>query len=287
MVKPDDDGLRIDIFVARQYSQFARSSLEVLFDNKLVLLNSKVAKAGDKVREGDVVQVNETELFREPERIELPILYEDQNVIVINKPAGVLTHSKGSLNLEATVASFINPKITDEQLAGNRAGVVHRLDRATSGVIIAAKNSETLHFLQKQFSTRKTKKTYFAVVEGWPEPEQAIIDAPIARNPKKPQTFIVASGGKPAQTEYKVLQKFEKNGLKYSFLELIPTTGRTHQLRVHLKYIGHPIVGDKFYGHEAAHMYLHAQALEITLPGGERKLFKAPLPKIFKEFSGE
>jgi 23S rRNA pseudouridine1911/1915/1917 synthase len=287
VVGPDDVGKRVDVFVAKQYPQFARASLEVLFDNNLVQINGQIAKAGAKLREGDILAVDETILFNEPESIDLPIIYEDENVLVINKPTGVLTHSKGNLNTEGTVASFLLPKITDKKLVGNRAGIVHRLDRATSGVIIVAKNSATLKHLQKQFNQRKTKKTYVAIAEGWPEPDQAIIDAPIKRNPKKPQTFMVGADGKSAQTEYKTEENFQRKGKKYSLLELKPATGRTHQLRVHLAYIGHPIVGDRVYGEAGEHMYLHAESLEVTLPEGKREIFKAPLPKIFNEFIEE
>jgi 23S rRNA pseudouridine1911/1915/1917 synthase len=273
------------VFVAKQYPQFARSALGVLFENSLVFINGQVAKSGNKLREGDIVSVDEGTLFSEPEPIDLPVLYEDENVVVINKPAGVLTHSKGSLNSESTVASFILPKINDKQLRGNRAGIVHRLDRATTGVIIAAKNPNALKYLQKQFQQRKAKKIYYAVVEGWPDPAGAIIDAPIQRNPKKPQTFMVGNDGKNAQTEYKTLEVFNKDGSKYALLELKPATGRTHQLRVHLAYIGHPIVGDGVYGQAGAYTFLHAKSLEITLPSGERRIFEASLPKTFKEFT--
>jgi 23S rRNA pseudouridine1911/1915/1917 synthase len=284
VVSPDDVGVRVDVFVAKQYPQFARSALEILFDNSLVQINGETAKAGTKLHEGDAVAVDETSLFSEPEPIDLLIIYEDQNVIVINKPVGILTHSKGSLNTEGTVASFLLPKIADKELTGNRAGIVHRLDRATSGVIIVAKNAEALKHLQKQFAQRKTKKTYIAVAEGWPEPAEAIIDAPIERNPKKPQTFRVGPTGKTAQTQYKTIDRFEKNGQQYALLELKPVTGRTHQLRVHLAFIGHPILGDRVYGKAGDYMYLHAESLEITLPGGVREIFEAPLPTPFKEF---
>jgi 23S rRNA pseudouridine1911/1915/1917 synthase len=285
VVEPEAVGSRVDVFIASKYPQFARSALEVLFDNNLVQINGQAVKAGSRLREGDSVRVDETTLFQKPESINLQVIYEDAHVIVINKPPGVLTHSKGSLNTEGTVASFILPKITDDNLRGNRAGIVHRLDRATSGVIIAAKSSESLKYLQKQFSQRRTKKTYYAVVEDWPEQDDALIDATLLRNPKKPQTFKVGAGGKPAQTEYKVVKKFEKSGQKYTLLELKPVTGRTHQLRVHLAYIGHPIVGDAVYGKAGGYTYLHAARLEVTLPGGERKVFEAPLPKFFKEFT--
>jgi 23S rRNA pseudouridine1911/1915/1917 synthase len=286
-IGPNDVGLRTDVFVANKYPQFARAALSILFDKQIVLVNGKTAKAGYKLKKDDSLRLDESRLFMKPKEIKLPILYEDKNVIVINKPAGVLTHSKGSMNTEGTVATFIAPHINSYELLGNRAGIVHRLDRATSGVIITAKNKVTMRYLQKQFSHRKTKKKYFAIIEGWPQHDTAMIDAPIERNPKKPQTFRVGPGGKTAQTEYKILKKFDKNGAKYASAELTPTTGRTHQLRVHLKHIRHPIVGDKVYGHELPHMYLHAASLEITLPGGERRTFNSPLPKIFNDFINE
>jgi 23S rRNA pseudouridine1911/1915/1917 synthase len=279
-----DIGKRADVFVSQQYPKFARSALEILFKNNLVQINGRIAKAGSKLRLNDSVAIDEETLFREPENIDLPTLHEDENIVVINKPEGILTHSKGSINYESTVASFLQPKITDKSLTGNRAGIVHRLDRATSGVIIGVKNSEALKHLQKQFAQRKTKKTYFAIAEGWPTPAEALIDAPVARNPKRPQTFMIGPEGKSAQTQYKTIQNFEKKGKKYSLLELRPITGRTHQLRVHLNYIKHPIVGDPVYGTADKSMYLHAESLEVTLPGGVRKVFAAPLPQKFKDF---
>jgi 23S rRNA pseudouridine1911/1915/1917 synthase len=206
-------------------------------------------------------------------------LFEDENCIVINKPAGVLTHALGKHGNEASVASFLRGKVIG--LDGDRAGIVHRLDRATSGVIIGAKNQETLSMLQKQFALRKVKKTYMAVVEGLPDPSEAIIDMPIERNPKAPATFRVGTNGKPSRTHYKVV----RSNQQYSLLELKPETGRTHQLRVHLAKIGHPIVGDPLYGAGAYgdQLFLHALSLEITIPGGERKTFTAPLPSVFEE----
>ena len=161
---------------------------------------------------------------------------------------------------------------------------MHRLDRATSGVIICAKTPDALTWLQKQFAQRRTKKIYLAIVDGQVDPAAAIIDAPIARNPKKPQTFYVNSTGKTAQTEYRVIKEFTKNSKTYSLLELKPTSGRTHQLRVHLKYIGHPIVGDPVYGSGGVNLLLHASSLELTLPSSERKIFESTMPKHFKDF---
>ncbi len=282
VVKEKETGTRADIFLSQKLPDYSRSSLKNLFPEH-VTINNKVTKASYKLRLGDIVKIDDTSLSAEPEAIELPILYEDEDVLVLNKPAGILTHSKGALNIEATVASFIKPKLNDKTLIGNRAGIVHRLDRATGGVIITAKNQKALIWLQKQFSTRKVNKIYQAIVEGAPKPPQAVIDAPIERNPKNPQTFKVGSGGRPAVTGYKVLKILNKSSNLYSLLELNPQTGRTHQLRVHLKYIGHPIVGDRIYGH-GDNLYLHASSLELTLPSGRKMEFKAPEPSIFREF---
>lgn len=284
IVSTKDVGKRTDVFVAEKFPEYARSSLKGLFDKNLVLVNGHTEQPGDKLKRGDAVRVDSTPLTKLPEHIELPIIYEDEDVIVINKPEGLLSHGKGALNTEPTVASYLARKINDKKLTGNRAGIVHRLDRATSGVIIGAKNSMALSYLQKQFSLRKTKKTYLAVVEGIPSPDEAIIDAPIIRSPQKPQTFKAALGGKPAQTKYKLLKSYKKNGRNYAMLLLQPTTGRTHQLRVHLAYIGHPIVGDRVYGHVGEHMLLHAKSLEITLPNKERKIFEANTPAYFEEY---
>jgi len=250
-----------------------------------VAVNAEVTKPSHKIKLGDEVQVDESLLRLKPPKIELPIIYEDDDVVVIDKPAGILSHSKGALNLEATVASFIKPRIKDKTLSGNRAGIVHRLDRPTSGVIIAAKNADSLVKLQKQFSKRNAKKIYIAIVEGLLEPTEAIIDAPIMRNPAKPQTFKVSSAGKPAITQYKVLKSFEKGSKAYSLVELRPLTGRTHQIRVHMAYINHPIVGDHVYGHDGDGLMLHAKSLEITLPNSERKVFSAKIPVRIEEFS--
>ena len=285
LASPDSVGQRLDVVLAGLYPQLTRSSLEPLFDKGFVSVDGHEAKASHKVREGEKIKIDETYLNQKPPKIKLPVLYEDENVIVIDKPAGILTHSKGALNFEATVASFIKPQIKDKSMDGNRAGIVHRLDRWTSGVIITARTAEAQKFLQKQFSQRKVKKIYMAIVEGVPEPPEAIIDAPIARNPKKPQTFTVMAGGKPAQTQYKVLAEGLFGKKRAAKLELKPLTGRTHQLRVHMAYIGHPVACDAIYGHKGGELMLHAAELELTLPGGKREVFKSQLPARFKEFT--
>lgn len=251
-------------------------------DGKVTVNGVPQLKAGYKLRENDNVQVDyDVKQLGEVEDIELPVLYEDDDCVVILKPVGVLSHSKGAFNPEGTVATWLRSRL--KGLGGERGGIVHRLDRATSGVMICAKTPEALSWLQKQFATRNVKKTYMAVVAGNLDPEEAIIDMPIERNPKAPATFRVGMQGKHAKTSYKVVAS---NG-QHTLVELKPETGRTHQLRVHLHHFHHPIVGDPVYGGEpASRLYLHAHELEITIPKGhERKVFSAPLPPEFTELT--
>ena len=275
--------MRADVFLAKKYPDFTRSSLERLFDEHSVKIGSLPIKPSHKLKQAEKIKVDETVLKQAPAEISLSIIYQDDDVVVINKPEGILSHSKGVMNDEATVASFIAPKLSRE-LTGNRAGIVHRLDRPTSGVILTVKNRDAQNKIQKQFSQRKVKKTYIAIVEGVPELQEAVIEAPIERNPKRPQTFRANADGKPATTQYKTVESFSKSGKGYSLLELKPLTGRTHQLRVHLSYIGHPIVGDHLYGRSGEHLYLHAISLELTLPTAGRRVFRVDLPSYFNDF---
>jgi RluA family pseudouridine synthase len=167
-------------------------------------------------------------------------------------------------------------------MTGDRAGIVHRLDRATSGVMICAKHPAALKLLQKQFENRTAKKTYLAVVSGIVTPDEAIINLPIERNPKAPATFRVGASGKDAQTRYEVV----KFGIGKTLLELHPATGRTHQLRVHLAHISHPILGDPLYGKSDARLYLHSRQLSLTLPNGTKKTFTSPAPTSFEKVLG-
>ncbi|MFI5275465.1 MAG: RluA family pseudouridine synthase [Candidatus Saccharimonadales bacterium] len=270
---------RLDIYVVEQQPSLSRAYAAKLIEQGKVLVNGQPSKSGYKLREIDEISIDFTpeDAARVP-KIDLPVLYEDDDCIVINKPVGILSHSKGSFNPEATVSTFVRDRI--KGLEGERAGIVHRLDRATSGVIICAKHPEALSWFQKQFAQRKVKKLYEAITTGQLVPAHAIIDMPIERNPKAPATFRVGPNGKSALTEYEVI----KTSGHYSQLQLRPQTGRTHQLRVHLSHQGHPIVGDVLYGGEPAdRLFLHAYSLEITLPNRERKTFTAPLPKEFNE----
>lgn len=268
---------RIDAAVAKE-QVVSRSFVKVLLDQgKVSIGETTVYKPSVKVHPGDIVTLNyEAATDADIPEINLEILYQDDDCLVVNKPVGVLTHSKGAFNPEATVSTFIRQFTTG--MEDNRGGIVHRLDRVTSGLLICAKNEAALTSLQKQFSDRHAHKTYMAVVSGTPEQLEANIEMPIERNPKKPQTFRVGPNGKVAKTHYKVVASNDK----YSLVELHPTTGRTHQLRVHMAQIGNPIVGDVLYGGEPAERtYLHALSLELTLPSSKHHTFNAPLPAEF------
>lgn len=271
--------MRLDVYLATYYPESSRSLWQKHIAAGYVRVN------GDLIKEVDYLLGEDDEVsFELPKPADysarsVPVLYEDENVIVMNKPAGVLTHSKGALNEEFTVAEFVRGRTTYKQ-GTNRPGIVHRLDRDTSGVMLAVKNDATATLMQRQFAQRKAKKTYIAIVDGALKEPKATIDLPIMRNPKALSTFRVGAGGKSAQTSYEVLARTDK----YSLLKLQPSTGRTHQLRVHLAYLGVPIHGDRVYGLESERLYLHAYKLEVTLPGGERTIFEAPVPQDFAKY---
>lgn len=268
---------RLDLFLVGMIPELSRSSIQKLCDSGKVLVNNEQKPTKYKVKMGDEIKVyfDPKELDEIP-KIDLPVLYEDEDCIVIDKPSGILTHSKGSFNPEATVATFIRDKILD--IDSERAGIVHRLDRGTSGVIICAKNQKSLDYLQKQFADRKTVKKYIAIIEGTIEPSKAIIDMPIARDVRNPKSFCVKTNGKEAITAYEVQQQ----SMNYSQLLLTPKTGRTHQLRVHLSHQKHPIVGDELYGGKPfSRILLHAKELTISLPEGKATTFESKLPAEF------
>lgn len=264
----EDTRERLDHVLVKKFPEYNRASLQTFIREGFVKVNGELAKKpNEKVGEDDLIELKVPQ--NQKQLPDLPVIYEDEHVLVLNKPSGLLSMAKGEYCPEATLEDY--------------GLLVHRLDRDTSGVVILAKDPETQKMLRKQFQDRKTHKTYLAVVDGTPKLAEAMIDLPISRNLKRPTTFQVDQNGKPAQTKYKVLKS--ANGK--SLLELKPRTGRTHQLRVHLKYLGTPILGDLVYGEEksAPRLMLHAKELEITIPsanGGVRKTFTAPVPEEFE-----
>lgn len=271
--------MRLDAYVAQFWPEHSRSTWKKLIEAGGVSVNGTIeTSAKRELGEDDHVTVRQPEKTDFSKQV-LPVIYEDDNVIVINKPVGVLTHSKGELNDEFTVAEFVRSK-TSYKSETNRPGIIHRLDRATSGIIICAKNDETASMLQRQFTERTLRKHYVAVLAGTLKQPEAVVDLPIARNPNAPSTFRVDPKGKSAQTTYHVLEL----GTARTLVDLHPKTGRTHQLRVHMAYLGAPILGDTVYGKaKAPRMFLHAAELEVTLPGGIRRVFEAPVPAEFEQ----
>ncbi|MCL2038426.1 RluA family pseudouridine synthase [Candidatus Saccharibacteria bacterium] len=271
---------RLDALVAERFG-LSRAAAKSKIESGKVQIDGQAATKPS--REYDID--GKIDLLPEPElknTLDLPILYQDEDVIVIDKPSGILSHSKGQPNDEETVATWLaarNPKTS----SSGRSGIVHRLDRGTSGVMILAKNPVAEAFLQKQFAERKVKKTYLAIIEGEPKESEFVLDLPIARNFRRPTTFLVSQNGKPAQTHVKVAQTAPMK--LHSLLELRPTTGRTHQLRVHLAYLNHPILGDTTYGgKKAPRIMLHASELELTLPNSQRRSFKSKTPLEFTQY---
>jgi 23S rRNA pseudouridine1911/1915/1917 synthase len=268
---------RLDVYLGEMYPETSRSTWQKHVKAGHVNVDGMVVTSPKQEISGTAkVSVNVPDATDYSED-SLPILYLDDNVIVVNKPTGVLTHAKGELNDEFTVAEFFR-RYSSFHLDTNRPGIIHRLDRDTSGVIIGARNPETAILLQKQFADRRTKKTYIAILDGILKEKEAHIELPIGRNPSAPSTFRVDAKGKSATTSYRVIA--EDNGK--SLVELRPHTGRTHQLRVHMQYLNAPVHGDRVYGKPADRLYLHAQKLEVTIPDGERKVFSAPIPAEFK-----
>jgi len=258
--------VRLDILMGEIFKSYNRSSLQKFIEFGFVTVDGEMAKKpNQKFERGVKIDLKIPDTMKNADLVP-EVIYEDGNVVVLNKPAGLLSMAKGQYCPENTLERY--------------GLLVHRLDRDTSGVVIMAKNPEVQMFLKKQFQDRKTHKTYYAIVSGRPKLDEAKIDLPLARDLKRPTTFRVDPNGKASETYYKVM----KSVGEHSLVELRPTTGRTHQLRVHMKYLGHPILGDPVYGEEKAdRLYLHANKLEVTLPGGKRTIFEAKLPKEFTD----
>jgi 23S rRNA pseudouridine1911/1915/1917 synthase len=287
----DSAGLRLDRYIAENLCLLSRSQikargLEARVNGKAVKI-SRIIKNGDKIE----LSWNEAEPVNLiPENIPLDIIFENNRTVVINKPQGMVVHP-GAGNRQGTLANALYHRrlelyhLTDEKACaeGLRPGIAHRLDKDTSGVIIAAYDDEALAFLAEQFKSRKAKKTYIAIVSGIPKEKKGRIETFIARDPKDRKRFTVSARGRASLTLYSVIKTW--NG--HSLLFLRPKTGRTHQIRVHLRHLGHPVMGDAIYGFTDpvfpnASLMLHSRSLAITLPDeSERRVFKAPLPDRF------
>ena len=277
---------RIDSVLSAALDDLSRSSLKNRIENLMV--NGEACRLSRKVNAGDYIQYSiakEAEVNISAENIPLDIIYEDDNVFVINKPQGMVVHPAAG-NYSGTMAQGIMYRLLDEQTDftddDTRPGIVHRLDKDTSGIIIAAKNTAALDFLSAQFRARSTSKTYIAVLNGHLPEKSGTIESLIGRdrNNRKKMTWKT-NQGKSAVTEYRVLKKWDKKSL----VVLRPKTGRTHQLRVHMLKMDTPILGDPVYARktDGCQLMLHAYKLRIILPGwSDITEFRAPLPERFK-----
>ncbi|CAN5721897.1 RluA family pseudouridine synthase [soil metagenome] len=288
-VTHEHSGLRLDRFLALVLPDFSRSRLQTLIKDGCVRLNGEQPRTRDAVKNGDRVTVEVPALEKieaEAEAIPLHILYEDDDLLVLDKPAGMVVHP-GAGNAEHTLVNALLSHCRSLSGIGGkeRPGIVHRLDKETSGCLVVAKNDATHRELSRQFAARTVKKTYLALVAGRLRQETGTIDAPIARHPIHRQRMSVArhSRGRSALTEYRVLRA----GQEMSLVECALHSGRTHQIRVHLHHLGHPLMGDKLYAPKLAKDFprqmLHAWRLGFTHPtSGEWQLCEAPLPEDFK-----
>jgi 23S rRNA pseudouridine1911/1915/1917 synthase len=287
-------GRRLDRYVAEDLKLLTRSQLKTRLLR--ATLNGKPAKLSRSVKSGDFIELvwaDPEPLTLTPENIPLDILYEDDRVVVLNKAQGMVVHP-GAGNRSGTLANaLLYRRLGGAGSSGAvpgaccRPGIVHRLDKDTSGVIIASYDEAALAFLADQFKARTVKKTYAAIVRGIPREKTGVVETRIARDSRDRKRFAVsADRGKAALTRYRVIRSWGA----YSLLALRPRTGRTHQLRVHLRHLGCPILGDRVYGvpdkrFPRATLMLHARTLAITLPGRDAPgLFKAPLPERFRDF---
>ena len=279
--------LRVDSFLAEYSDGLSRSNIKNRI--KTLLVNGDAAKLSRKVAPGDTVEwelVKELSAEINPEKIELDIIYEDDNVFVINKPPGMVVHPAAG-NYTGTMAQGLMYRLLDGDSDfaedDTRPGIVHRLDKDTSGIITAAKNTRALNELSEQFRSRTAEKTYLALINGKLPKKRGRIETLIGRDPanRKRMTWKTERGRK-AVTEYRVLKEWPGG----SFVALDLKTGRTHQLRVHMLSMGAPIIGDPVYSRNAGTdgLMLHAYRLSIDMPGsGERRCFRAPLPERFKK----
>lgn len=280
-------GTRLDRFLADELPHFSRSRLQALIREGHVTLNGTTARPREILRTGDMIRVIEPapeKIANEPEDIPLHILFEDDDLLVINKPAGMVVHP-GAGNMSGTLVNALlaHCRILSGIGGKERPGIVHRLDKETSGCVVVAKNDLTHQNLSRQFAERTVEKVYLALVAGTLRKTHGVVDASIGRHPKHRQRMAVnQERGRSARTDYRVVQS--RAGI--TLIECVLHTGRTHQIRVHLHHLGHPVLGDKVYGRqrtpEFPRQMLHAWKLTFNHPQSAKRLsFEAPIPADF------
>lgn len=288
VVSEQQVNIRLDKFLADNMQDYSRMQLKSLIEENLVLVNENITKASYKTKENDIITVKEkefNEVIVEPQKIDLNIIYEDDDILVVDKEKGMVVHP-GHGNNDQTLVNALLYKYEDlSNVNGEtRRGIVHRLDKDTSGLILIAKNDESHNFLASQFKDKTAGRVYLAIVHGVVKEEKGIINVPLSRDPKNRIKKTPLIDGKEAITHFKVLERFKR----YTLVECSLETGRTHQIRVHMSYIGHPVAGDSLYGARntlpGKGQFLHAKKLVVIHPSTKQNMtFESKIPTYFQE----
>ena len=281
----ESPGGRLDAYLAARIANRSRNSVQTMIRNEQVRVNGEVvAKPAFELHSGDTIrlsQVDEEPVRAEFEMVEFEILYETKDYIIINKSPGIVVHPSPGHESGTLAQAVIDyaPELNGIGEPG-REGLVHRLDKDTSGLIIFARNEATLTLLQQQFKSREIEKTYLALVDGAPPSDKGRIEAPIGRDPQHRQRFAVQDRGRQAVTEFRTRERFKHHTL----LDVHPITGRTHQVRIHMQFLECPVVGDKVYGKRHPSLAVERQMLhawKMVVPGHD--VFEAPIPEDFTD----
>jgi len=287
-VPPEAAGSRLDLYLSRQVPFLSRTQIQKLIEKGKVLVNSKKSRSSYRIRCNDLIEMEvppPEEITLKPQHIPLDIVYEDGDLLVINKPQGLVVHPAPG-HYEGTLVNALLCHCPDLPGIGGylRPGIVHRLDKDTSGLLVVSKTDLAHKSLTEQLKNRTLKRKYLALVHGEVKEDKGVIDAPLGRDPRNRKKFAVVPNGKHARTHYRVLEKFPG----FTLLEVELETGRTHQIRVHLAYAGYPVAGDPLYGPRRNPLglpgqALHAYQISFRHPRtGELVTFEAPLPCAFK-----
>lgn len=295
-VKKEDENKRIDAYLSNQSKDFSRVAIQRFIEEEKVLVNGKKVKSSYKVQENDKITLEEEkpkEISLKAQKIPIEIIYEDKDIIVVNKPKGMVVHPANG-NPEGTLVNALMA-ICKDSLSGIggkiRPGIVHRLDKDTSGILVVAKNDKAHINMSEQIKNHKVEKTYIALVRGIVKEETATIKMPIGRSTSNRKKMAVVKTGKEATTHFKVIDRFPNYNC--TLLEIKIETGRTHQIRVHLSQIGYPIIGDNIYSNGKNNwniegQCLHAKSLKFKHPITNKEMFlEAELPEYFKEIIEE
>ncbi len=293
-VKAINEKIRLDAYISKEIEDLSRSMIQKLLEDNKINVNRKIEKPSYKVQEGDIIEVSieePKEVKIEAQDIPLDIIYEDNDILVVNKQKGLVVHPANG-NPDGTLVNAIMAHCKDSLsgIGGElRPGIVHRLDKDTSGLLIIAKNDKAHIQVSEQIKNREVKKTYIALVRGTIAEDEATINMPIGRSTKDRKKMAVTKNGKEAVTHFKVLNRFTTNKASYTLLEIKIDTGRTHQIRVHMAEIGHPVIGDSVYSNGKNEFgiegqCLHAKRLEFVHPITRKEMkLEAPLPEYFQK----